>query len=67
MNEHEGQKPALTSEPATGTEAEKGPTEKLRDEEKVETGSLVPGDEGVPGAQKPGNEDIKDEKGLNTE
>jgi hypothetical protein len=46
---------------------EEGPTEKLRDEEKSETGELVPGAEGVPGAQKPDNEDIKDEKGLNTE
>ena len=46
---------------------DEGPTEKLRDEEKSETGELVPGAEGVPGAQKPDNEDIKDEKGLNTE
>jgi hypothetical protein len=67
MNEHEGQKPAPTNDPVTENEAEKGPTEKLRDEEKAETGSRVPGEEGVPGVQKPGNEDIKDEKGLNTE
>jgi hypothetical protein len=46
---------------------DEGPTEKLRDEEKSETGELVPGAEGVPGAQKPENDDIKDEKGLNTE
>jgi len=46
---------------------DEGPTEKLRDEEKSESGEIVPGAEGVPGAQKPGNEDIKDEKGLNTE
>ena len=46
---------------------DEGPTEKLRDEEKSETGELVPGAEGVPGAQKPDNEVIKDEKGLNTE
>ena len=48
-------------------EDEKGPTEKLRDEQKSDTGALVPGDEGVPGAQKPDNEDIKAEKGSNTE
>lgn len=46
---------------------DEGPTEKLRDEEKSETGEIVPGAEGTPGAQKPDNEDIKDEKGLNTE
>ncbi|MEP6718054.1 MAG: hypothetical protein ABJB21_02870 [bacterium] len=46
---------------------DEGPTEKLRDEEKSETGEIVPGAEGVPGAQKPDNEEIKDEKGLNTE
>ena len=66
MTEHEGQKPAH-DEPVEGTETGKGPTEKLRDEEKSETGALMPGDAGVPGSQKPGNEDIKDEKGLNTE
>ena len=63
MNQHEGQKAAGTAE----TEADKGPTEKLRDEAKSETGTLVPRDAGVPGAQKPDNEDIKEEKGLNTE
>jgi hypothetical protein len=69
MNENEGQKAAHTNEPTAGNEAEavKGPTEKLRDEEKSESGTLVPGDAGVPGAQKPDNENIKDEKGLNTE
>jgi hypothetical protein len=46
---------------------DEGPTEKLRDDEKSESGEMVPGTEGVPGAQKPGNADIKDEKGLNTE
>ncbi|MEO7971207.1 MAG: hypothetical protein ABI698_07905 [bacterium] len=46
---------------------DEGPTEKLRDEQKSEAGEIVPGAEGVPGAQKPDNEDIKDEKGLNTE
>jgi len=46
---------------------DKGPTEKLRDDEKSESGVLVPGEEGVPGAQKPDSAEIKDEKGLNTE
>jgi hypothetical protein len=46
---------------------DKGPTEKLRDDEKSESGVLVPGESGVPGAQKPESEEIKDEKGLNTE
>ena len=46
---------------------DEGPTEKLRDDEKSESGEMVPGAEGVPGAQKPDNADIKDEKGLNTE
>jgi hypothetical protein len=49
------------------TDDDKGPTEKLRDDEKAETGKLVPEDAGVPGAQKPDNDDIKHEKGLNTE
>jgi hypothetical protein len=47
-------------------EDEKGPTEKLRDQQKPETERLVPGTE-VPGAQDPSSEDIKDEKGPNTE
>lgn len=46
---------------------EKGPTEKLRDDEKSESGEVVPGETGVPGAQNPDSEEIKDEKGLNTE
>ncbi len=46
---------------------DKGPTEKLRDDEKSESGVLVPGEVGVPGTQKPESEEIKDEKGLNTE
>lgn len=44
----------------------KGPTEKLRDQTKPESEQLTPGTE-VPGAQDPNNEEIKDEKGLNTE
>ena len=47
-------------------ENEKGPTEKLRDEAKPETEQLTPGIE-VPGAQDPDSEEIKDEKGPNTE
>jgi hypothetical protein len=47
-------------------EDEKGPTEKLRDQEKSEAEQLVPGTE-VPGAQNPASEEIKDEKGPNTE
>lgn len=46
---------------------DRGPTEKLRDDEKAESGALVPGETGVPGAQKPDSEEIKDEQGLNTE
>ena len=52
---------------APGNDDDKGPTEKLREDEKSDAGELVPGEEGVPGAQKPGDEEIKDEKGLNTE
>lgn len=48
-------------------EDDKGPTEKLRDDEKAAAGELVPGDAGVPGAQKPESDEIKNEKGLNTE
>lgn len=44
----------------------KGPTEKLRDQEKSEAEKLVPGIE-VPGAQDPNSEEIKDEQGPNTE
>ena len=44
----------------------KGPTEKLRDQEKSAAEQLVPGTE-VPGAQDPDSEEIKNEKGPNTE
>lgn len=47
-------------------EDEKGPTEKLRDMEKSDAERLVPVTE-VPGAQDPDSEEIKEEKGLNTE
>jgi hypothetical protein len=46
---------------------DKGPTEELRDEAKSEAGALVPEEAGVPGVQKPDNEEIKEEKGPNTE
>lgn len=45
---------------------ERGPTEKLRDQTKPEAEQLTPGTE-VPGAQDPDSEEIKDEKGPNTE
>ena len=57
--------PIAVNQPIAGDD--EGPTEKMRDEAKAESGVIVPGAEGVPGAQKPDNEDIKDEKGLNTE
>jgi len=47
-------------------EDEKGPTEKLHDLAKPEEEQLTPGTE-VPGAQDPNSEEIKDEKGPNTE
>lgn len=46
---------------------DKGPTEKLHDDAKSDAGELVPEESGIPGAQKPGNEEIKDEKKPNTE
>jgi hypothetical protein len=46
---------------------EKGPTEKLRDEAKSDKGELMPEESEVPGAQKPGNQEIKHETGPNTE
>ena len=45
---------------------EKGPTEKLRDQEKSRADQLVPGTE-IPGAQKADSDEIKDEKSPNTE
>jgi hypothetical protein len=49
-----------------GHEDEKGPTEKLRDLAKPEAEQLT-ADTEVPGAQDPDSEEIKDEKGPNTE
>jgi hypothetical protein len=46
---------------------DKGPTEKLRDEAKSDAGESATEDSRLPGAQKPDNEEIKDEKGPNTE
>jgi hypothetical protein len=46
---------------------DKGPTEKMRDEAKSEDERVVTEEAGVPGAQKPGDEEIKDEKKPNTE
>jgi hypothetical protein len=54
-----------TSGPVSN-EDQKGPTEKLRDQEKPEADRLVPSTE-VPGAQDPDSKEIKDEKGPNTE
>lgn len=48
-------------------EDDKGPTEKLRDDEKSDAGEVVPGDAGVPGTQNPDSDEIKDERGPNTE
>lgn len=64
MGENEGRPKAHDNQQQI--EDEKGPTEKLRDMEKSEAQQLVPTTE-VPGAQDPDNEEIKDEKGPNTE
>lgn len=48
------------------SEIDKGPTEELRDLQKPASEKLAPGGE-VPGAQNPDNDDIKNEKNLNTE
>jgi hypothetical protein len=45
---------------------DKGPTEKLRDQAKPDAEQLTSGTQ-VPGAQDPDSEEIKDEKGPNTE
>jgi hypothetical protein len=46
---------------------DKGPTEKLRDDAKSDQVELMPEETEVPGAQRPGDQEIKDEKGPNTE
>ena len=65
MAENEGHQKARTNDEQK-IEDEKGPTEKLRDQEKSQAEQLVPGTE-VPGAQNPDSEEIKDEKGPNSE
>jgi len=65
MGEIEGHQKARNNDEQK-IEDEKGPTEKLRDQEKSQAEQLVPGTE-VPGAQNPDSEEIKDEKGPNTE
>ena len=65
MGENEGHQRARSNDEQK-IEDEKGPTEKLRDQEKSQAEQLVPGTE-VPGAQKTDSEEIKDEKGPNTE
>ena len=62
MNEPDKQQAANDKE-QTGDAAnnEVGPTEKLRESDKAE------GELSVPGAQNPDSEEIKDEKGQNTE
>ncbi len=65
MGENEGHQRARSNDEQK-IEDEKGPTEKLRDQEKSQAEQLVPGTE-VPGAQSPDSEEIKDEKGPNTE
>jgi hypothetical protein len=56
-----------TMQDTINAEDDKGPTEKLRDDQKSDAGESVPAASGVPGAQKPDNEAITDEKGPNTE
>ena len=46
---------------------DKGPTERLRDDEKADEGKTVNEESAVPGAQDPQKEEIKDEKSPNTE
>ena len=65
MGENEGHQRARSNDEQK-IENEKGPTEKLRDQEKSQADQLVPGTE-VPGAQNPNSEEIKDEKRPNTE
>jgi hypothetical protein len=64
MEEIEAQNNAGDSEQLI--EDQKGPTEKLRDQAKPEAEQLIPGTQ-VPGAQDPDSEEIKEERGPNTE
>jgi hypothetical protein len=58
MDKREAQQPVR--------EADKGPSEKLQDQAKSESGQLVPGTD-LPGAQNPSSVEIKDETNPNTE
>jgi hypothetical protein len=53
--------------PSSDAKNDKGPTETLRDDAKSAAGGLVPEESGVPGAQNPDSEEIKGEKGPNTD
>jgi hypothetical protein len=55
----------IDGQPREGND--KGPTEKLRDEEKAGEGKSVTEESAVPGAQDPQKEEIKYEKSPNTE
>jgi hypothetical protein len=62
MNEENKQQAANDKEESGDSgNNEVGPTEKLRESDKSE------GELSVPGAQNPGSEEIKDEKGPNSE
>jgi len=64
MNDNEGQqRPTNNSEQVE----DKGPTQELHDDAKSDAGELVPEETGVPGIQKPGDEEIKQEQQPNTE
>ena len=65
MNENEGQQSARDNDEQK-IEDEKGPTEKLQDQNKAKSEQSVPGTN-VPGAQNPDSEEIKDEQNPNTE
>ena len=63
QNKQSHRQQAANDKEQTGDQGnnEVGPTEKLRESDKAE------GDLSVPGAQNPGSEEIKDEKGPNSE
>ena len=55
----------INNQPREGDD--KGPTEKLREDEKADEGKSVTEESAVPGAQDPQKEEIKYEKSPNTE
>jgi hypothetical protein len=55
-----------TSETNSERSEEKGPTEKLREQDKPQAQQLVPG-AGVPGVQKSESQEVKEETNPNTE